>query len=156
MEMTITGARRVSPFLLGLAALAAAGCATIRAPTLQLEGLGVDKVRITGLSLDVGFHVRNPNPEPLRVERFEYELKLNGRRLGRGYYPDSFELAGFGDEKIKSSLDVNFLALPQGVQRILERDEVRAEIKGKFYVQEEGGGLKGLGFKSDAEVRIRR
>jgi LEA14-like dessication related protein len=155
MEMRITSVRRVSPFALGLVALVAAGCATIKAPTLQLEGLGVDKVRITGLSLDVGFHVRNPNPEPLRVERFEYELKLNGRRLGRGYYPDSFELAGFGDEKIKSSLDVNFLALPQGVQRILERDEVRAEIKGKFYVQE-GGGLKGLGFKSDAKVRIRR
>jgi len=156
MATTITGARRTaSPAFFALGLLALAGCATLKAPTLQLEGMGVEKVRITGLGLEVRFHVRNPNPEPLRIERFEYELKLNGRRLGRGYYPDSFDLAGFGDQRIESNLDVNFLALPQGVQRILQRDEVRAEIKGKFYVQQ-GGSLKGLGFKSDAEVRIRR
>ena len=33
------------------------------------------------------------SPDP-PIERFEYELKVNGRRLGRGYYPDALDLGG--------------------------------------------------------------
>jgi LEA14-like dessication related protein len=146
--------RRLGVILTG-ALLVSGGCASLKAPTLQLQGLGVEKVRITGLTLDVRFHARNPNPEPLRVERFEYELKVNGTRLGRGYHPGSFELAGFGSEQIESTVDVNFLALPFGVKQVLERDEVRAQIRGAFYVSQPGG-LKKIGFKNDAQVRIRR
>lgn len=138
-------------------AVAAAGCASLKAPSMQLDHLRVDEVNVTGMTLDVKFKVRNPNPEPLDVRNFEYELKLNGRRLGRGYHPDSFELEGFGQQTVESSFDLSFLSLPSGVRRVLERDRVRAEVKGNFYVRQAGSeGLRRLGFKSDAEVRLDR
>ena len=70
---------------------------------------------ITGAALEISFRVRNPNPEALAVERFEYELKLNGRSLGRGYEPQGFEIEGFGQEEITTRFDVNFLNVPGAV-----------------------------------------
>jgi LEA14-like dessication related protein len=138
-------------------AIGLAGCASLKAPSMQLEHLRVDKVNVTGLKLDVRFQVRNPNPEPLRVQNFEYELKLNGRRLGRGYHSDSFELEGFGSRSVESSFDLNFLSVPSGVKQVLERDRVRAEVKGNFFVRQDGSAdLRRLGFKTDAEVRLDR
>jgi LEA14-like dessication related protein len=139
--------------LLGAALLA--GCASVKAPTLQVQKLKLGGIGVTGVRMDVSFHVRNPNPEPLLIERFEYELSLNGRRLGRGYYPQTLDLAGFGDEQVVSRFDLNFLSLPGGVKRVLDRDRVQAKVKGKFYVRR-GGDLKKLGFSSDAQVNLGR
>lgn len=64
-----------STFLRGVAAggvLLLAACATLKPPTLQVEGLKVGKLGVTGVAMDVAFRVRNPNPEPMLVERFEY------------------------------------------------------------------------------------
>jgi LEA14-like dessication related protein len=139
-----------------LLALGLGGCG-LKAPSMQLEHLRVDKVNVTGMKLGVKFQVRNPNPEPLRVQNFEYEMKLNGRRLGRGYHPESFELEGFGTRSVETTFDLNFLSVPSGVKRVLDRDRVRAEVKGNFFVREPGSAdLKRLGFKSDAEVRLDR
>jgi len=63
-----------------LPALLAAGCG-VKAPILALDGLRVGDMGITGVALDVRFRVRNPNPEPLTIERMEYELFVNGNRL---------------------------------------------------------------------------
>lgn len=136
-----------------LALAGAVGCAGLKPPVLQVEHLGIGKVRVTGASLRVAFHAQNPNPEPLHIARFEYELKLNGRRLGRGYHADPVDLPGFGSERIESRFDLNFLSLPRGIQRVLDQDRVKASVKGHFYVAE-GGHLRKLGFSSNAQVRL--
>ena len=59
--------------VLMLSALAAGGCASMKPPTLAVDGLKVGDMGLSGVALDVGFRIRNPNPEPLRIERFEYE-----------------------------------------------------------------------------------
>jgi LEA14-like dessication related protein len=133
-----------------------AGCASLRTPTLQVEKLDMAGVRLTGAGMDVAFRVRNPNPEPLLIERFEYELKLNGRRLGRGYYPDALELRGFEDASVVSRFDLNFFSLPSSVKRIFDRDRVDAEVKGTFYVQQPGQSPRELKFKSKARVNVGR
>ena len=137
-----------------LAALASA-CASTKAPSLQIEGLKFEKLRLGGAGLNVNFRVRNVNPEDLFIEKFEYEFKVNGHRLGRGYYPEAVQLPGFGDRRIESHFDVNFLTLPGTVKNILDRDRVKAEAKGTFYVRD-GGGVKKLKFKSDGEVDLRK
>ena len=84
-DEAMKGVRMREMRLLVAATLAAlAACATVKAPTLQLEKLGSPHLGITGGELEVVFAVRNPNPDDLLIERFEYELELNGRRVGRG------------------------------------------------------------------------
>lgn len=140
--------------LLVLASLSGA-CASLKTPTLQVESLKLDKVRVTGAGVDVAFRVQNPNPETLLIERFEYELKINGNPLGRGYYSETIRLDGFKDERVKSRFGVNFLRLPGVVQGILDDDRAKVQVEGTFYVRS-GGGLKKLGFKNDANVDLKR
>jgi hypothetical protein len=56
---------------------------------------------------------------------------------------------------VVSHFDLNFLGLPGAVKAVLEDDRAKAKVEGHFYVRR-GGGLKKLGFASDAEVRINR
>ncbi len=139
-----------------LCGLVLPGCATLKPPTLAVEGLHVGKLGITGAAMDVSFKLRNPNPDPMLVERFEYELFLNGNRLGRGYEPNAVNLAGFAEERVRSRFDMNFLSLPGVVKDLLDDNRVKARVKGHFYVRAANGSRKKLPFDADASVDIRK
>ena len=112
-----------------------AGCGPkLKPPTLRVDSIAVKGLRLTGVGLDVRFQIRNTNPDDLLIEKFEYELELNGKALGRGYYTDAVRLRGFGEAELTSRFDLDFLKLPAGIKAILERDEVDAEANGTFYV----------------------
>ncbi len=138
-----------------VAAVVAGACATTRPPTLRVQALDVGHVGVTGAPVRVSFLVRNVNPEPLLIERFEYELEINGHRLGRGYYSEPVRLQGFGEERVVSRFDLNFFHLPGAVKAVLDEDRARARARGRFFVRR-GRSLDELRFDSDAEVRIGR
>ena len=122
---------RVRALLLSVSAAAGLlACASIKPPTLQVQGLGVGKVGLTGANVRVTFGVRNPNPESLLIERFEYDLMLNGHRLGHGYVSEPVSLQGFGEEKVSSDFNLNFLSLPRTVKALLDQDRARAQARG--------------------------
>jgi LEA14-like dessication related protein len=125
----------------------------MKTPTLQVEGLHFDKVRVTGAGVDVNFRVQNPNPETIVIERMEYQLKVNGRGLGRGYYSDPIKLDGFKDEKLKSRFSLNFLSLPGVVKEVLDDDRANVQVDGTFYVRD-GDSLRKLKFKNGAKVDV--
>jgi LEA14-like dessication related protein len=139
--------------VLVLSVLLVASCATLKPPTLAVDGLRVGDMGVTGVALDVGFRLRNPNPEPLKIERFEYELFVNGSSLGHGYEPKGVELAGYGEAKVTSRFDVNALKLPGAVLKVLRQDKVRARAKGRYFTSG-SFGHKELGFDSDVEVDL--
>jgi len=138
---------------LALAAGLAPACAGVKAPILTVDGLKVGDMGITGVALDVRFRVRNPNPEPLNVDRMEYELFVNGNRLGRGFDSKGLPLESFGEGKVQSRVDVNFLALPGVIKDVLRQDRVKARVKGHFYTSGAYGN-KRLGFDADADVDL--
>ena len=83
----------------------------------------------------------------------EYELFVNGNRLGRGFESSGLQLAGFGEGKVQSRFDVNFLSLPGVVKDVLRQDRVKARVKGHFYTSGPYGN-KRLGFDADANVDL--
>jgi LEA14-like dessication related protein len=135
------------------AALALAACATVKAPTLRVAGIKNTKLGVTGARVDVVFGVRNPNPEDLTVDKLEFELRLNGETVGRGYVSEPFTLRGFAEERVASSVNVNYLRVPGAVQAVLDDDDVRAQARGAFFIRE-GSGFRKLKFDSDARVRL--
>lgn len=121
---------------------------------MAVDGLRVGDMGITGVALDVLFRIRNPNPEPLNIDRFEYQLFINGNRLGRGYEPTGLQLEGFGEGKVQSRFDLNFLRMPAAIQDVLRQDRVKARVKGHFYTSGHYG-KKRLRFNTDALVNLR-
>jgi LEA14-like dessication related protein len=126
----------------------------MKAPIMAVDGLRVGDMGITGVAIDVLFRIRNPNPEPLTIDRFEYRLYINGNRMGQGYEPSGLRLEGFGEGKVESRFDLNFLRLPGAIQDVLRQDRVKARVKGHFYTSGHYG-LKRIGFSSDAFVNLR-
>ena len=139
--------------VLALSAAIGAACSTMKPPTLAVDGLKVGDMGLSGVALDVGFRIRNPNPEPLRIERFEYELLVNGRSLGHGYESKGTDLAGYGEAKLTSRFDVDTLKVPGVAMKVLRQDKVHARAKGKYYTSGTYG-KKELGFDSDVEVNL--
>jgi LEA14-like dessication related protein len=146
---------RFRPLVAGALVVAGVACASVKPPRLQVQKLGVDRAGITGVALRVGFAVQNPNDKDLQIERFEYELLLNGQSLGRGYSPDPLTLRAFGEEHVTSKFNVDFLRLPGAVKALLEQSRVKARAKGKFHVRE-GDSIKKVGFDSEASVDLDR
>jgi LEA14-like dessication related protein len=120
-----------------------------------VAGIHLAGVSLTGARVDVGLDIRNVNPEDLQIERFEYEVKLNGRTLGRGFGSEPLQLGGFKEDRVISRLDVNFLKVPGVVKESLEKDRVKAEVKGAFYVRE-GSGLRKIKFGSQGDVDLKK
>ena len=141
-------------FLLA-AAFVASGCASLKPPAVRVSGIRLDGISLTGARVDVGLDIRNVNPEPLQIERFDYEIKVNGKVLGRGFQPEPLMLQGFKEDKVVSRVDVNFLRVPGAVKEALEDDRVDAEIKGHFYVRE-GSGVKKIGFGTRGKVDLNK
>jgi LEA14-like dessication related protein len=138
-----------------LAALGLAGCATLKPPSLQVQKVGVAKMGFTGAMLNVGFGVRNPNPDDLLVDKMEYQLLLNGHPIGHGYVSEPFTLPGFGERRVASTIDIGLLSLPGAIKRLLDDDRVKAQAKGTFYVRR-GDGLKKVSFDSAATLDLDR
>jgi LEA14-like dessication related protein len=131
------------------------GCATVKPPSVRVSGIHLDGISLTGARVDVGLQIRNVNPEDLRIERFDYEIRVNGKVLGRGYQSEPLMLAGFKEDRVVSRVDVNFLRIPGAVKEALEDDRVDAEVKGTFYVRE-GSSVRKVGFGSKGKVDLNK
>ena len=142
-------------FLLIGSAILWTACASVKPPSVRVAGIHLDGVSLTGARVDVGLEIRNVNPENLQIERFDYEVKLNGAVLGRGFQSDPLMLGGFKEDRVISRLDVNFLKIPGVVKNALERDRVDAEVKGTFYVRE-GSRLRKIKFGSRGNVDLNK
>lgn len=130
-------------------------CASIKPPSVRVAGVHLDGVSLTGARVDVGLQIRNVNPEELLIERFDYEVKLNGKVLGHGFQSEPLRLGGFKEDRVVSRLDVNLLRIPGVVKNALDKDRAKAEVKGAFYVRD-GSGLRKIRFGTHGEVDLNR
>ena len=134
----------------------AAGCATLEPPRVQVQRLGRPQMGLTGATLDVTFNVRNPNPDPITIERVHYDLILNGLRVGDGFITQPVEVAGYGEARMSSRFDLNYLRVPGAVRSIMERDRVDARTRGRFFMRRNGGRVRRVNFSSEATLDFDR
>lgn len=139
-----------------LAVLLGACAASLRPPQLQVQKLDLGRATLAGLNADVFFTVRNPNDQPMDVDHFEYELFVNGHRLGGGDFNQELRLAPFKTEAVTSRFQLSWLSVPGSVKSVLDQDRAQAEVRGTFYVRSGGGRYKKLDFSSSGQIDLRR
>jgi len=135
--------------------LAATACRRPDPPVMTIDAVKAVDWSVTGVALDITFKLRNPNPKQLKVERFDYDLFLNGQLVGHGYQSDGFELAGFAEQKVKSRLDVSFLKAPFAIKEIFKQKNALAKAKGNFYVKL-GWTTTAVPFDRDMDFTLRQ
>jgi LEA14-like dessication related protein len=153
----VTGSARRLALLAAVAAVLATGaaCRPPSPPSLAIDGMKIADMGVTGAVLDISLRMRNTDPNPLRIERFEYDLLVDGKKVGHGYYPQALDIAAFTEQKISSRFDLNFLALPGAVKSLFQKDKVAAEILGTYYIKQMGR-LRGLPMQARTVVDLRK
>jgi len=136
------------------ALLALSACASLQPPTAEVQRVTSPRLGPTGGELEVVFALRNPNDHDLLVERFDYDLVLDGRRVGHGYLADPVRLRGHGEVRVRSRAELGYFSSPEAIRRVLDRARVEARAKGHFYVRDHGHTRK-LPFDSRARVDLR-
>ena len=129
-------------------------CASLQPPTAEVQRITSPRLGPTGGELEVVFALRNPNDHDLMVERFDYDLVLDGRRVGHGYLADPVRLRGHGEVRLRSRAELGYFSSPEAIRRVLDRRQVDARARGHFYVREQGHTRK-LPFDSRARVDLR-
>jgi hypothetical protein len=104
-------------------------------PLLTATGLKFHNPGVTGMPVDVTFDVQNPNPRALNVERFDYEVLVNGHSIGRGFVPEALPLEAFKGRQVTSRFNVNYFGIPGAVKEVLDQDRIDATVRGTFYVE---------------------
>jgi LEA14-like dessication related protein len=104
-------------------------------PTLTATGLKLHKPGVSGLPVDVTFRLQNPNPDPMTVERFDYEIVVNTQTVGRGFVAEPALLEPFKETDVRSRFNINYFSIPGAVKQILGQDRMDAMIRGTFYVK---------------------
>jgi len=127
----------ISRLLVSISVLAmVVGCGPApQRPTLTATGLKLHKPGVSGLPVDLTFRVQNPNAEPLPLERFDYELVVNGQAIGRGFVAEAMVLEPFKEHEVRSRFNINYFSIPGAVKQILNQDRMDAVVRGTFYVK---------------------
>jgi LEA14-like dessication related protein len=113
--------------IIGAAAL---GCgSSAERPLLTATGLKFHKPGVSGLPVDVTFRVQNPNPKALDVERFSYEVFVNGQSIGRGFVPEPMVIDGFKERQVVSRFNINDFSITGAVKQILDQDQIQAKFR---------------------------
>lgn len=137
--------------------LLASACASLEPPRIQVQRLGRPQMGLSGATLDVTFSARNPNPDAITIERVQYDLFLNGHRVGDGFVSRGTVVPGFGEARVSSSFDINYLRLPGAVKSIMDLDRVDARTRGRFFMRKgESGRLRRVNFASEATLDFAR
>lgn len=144
----------ISARYLGLVlAVATAGClggcgirpvlqGKVQPPGVTLEALTVYPPATTGWFFACRLRLKNPNPEPLRVLEYDYEVWLEGQRVVQGESRDAVTLPARGEQSVMVPVLLKLPVLPQALRSILKQRRLHYEIAGSFRLASLAGGLK--------------
>ena len=75
---------------------------------------------------------------------------------GDGFITQRVDVEPFGEARMSSRFDLNYLRVPGAVRRIMEGDRVDARTRGRFYMRRNGGRERRVNFSSEANLDFDR
>ena len=97
-------------------------------PELLNVNLNVKEITPDSLKAQVGIRLRNGLPVALRVDSFQYQMKVEGEPLARGSKRDPSEVKARSEGQIDLPLNVNLGEIAEKV-RTLQRDSARVAVQ---------------------------
>jgi LEA14-like dessication related protein len=122
--------------LASLSACAGTG-SMINSPTVDLTGVELTAANFKRQTFRLRFHVTNPNPFPLPIKGFKYQLLFDQVKFAGGSTEGSFTVPASGEESFAISVDLDVLSSTGYVSSLLRgglRENVTYELKGRLAV----------------------
>jgi LEA14-like dessication related protein len=144
--------------------LAAAGCGVrelargeIQAPKVTFQGLAVYQPTSDGWPLAANLLLENPNPQPLNLLGYDYQLWIEGRRVATGSSQEAVNLPAGGQTVARVPILVKLDALLGFLPMFLQnpQQKVRYQISGSFRLASVMGGIIPVPFRFQGEAAPR-
>jgi LEA14-like dessication related protein len=121
-------------------ALMLAGCATlpenlISTPEIQLRDVKVMGLGFKNQTFMLSFDIHNPNPFPLPVNHFRYDVRLDGQRFASGETPSDLSVPASGDTQFAISVELDLLTTAPQLLSIVRngvRTAIPYEVEGRL------------------------
>ncbi len=152
------GSRFSCLFVLALAVVGSAGCATTEAltpPEVSLVDLDFVDATIFESTLDVGVRIFNENPEPLILDGAVIKLELDGRKFGKGATSERIEVPRLNSVVQRLEMHLSHLAVATKIKTVIESKMVNYSITGKVYVVTPSGSITRLPIDKTGQIDLR-
>lgn len=111
-------------------------------PKVTLKGLTLKAPKVEGWPLACTLLLNNPNPEPLKLLGYDYEVWLEGQRVVQGESLETLTLPAQGEKTVEVPVFLKFPAIPEMLRAIFRERQLHYEIVGGFRLASLLGGLK--------------
>ncbi len=151
-------------WLLGLAVLVAAGCGVqelargeIQPPKVTFQGLTVYQPTSGGWPLAANLLLENPNPQPLNLLGYNYQLWIEGRSVATGSSQEPVNLPAGGQTAARFPILVKLDTVLGFLPRFLQnpQQKVHYQISGSFRLASVMGGIIPVPFRFQGEAAPR-
>jgi LEA14-like dessication related protein len=111
-------------------------------PEVAFQGLTVYPPESQCWPLTARLRLTNPNPEPMRILGYDYELTVEGAGLVQGQSVDSVTLPAGGESLVEVPILLKLNAVPKTLSSLFLQDKLKYELSGGFRLASLLGGLR--------------
>ena len=92
--------------------------------------------------LTAKLRLHNPNPEPLRLLGYDYNVAIEGTDLVQGESVDAITLPAEGDSLVEIPVLLKMNAVPKALRTLMLKNRLRYTLSGGFRLASVLGGLR--------------
>jgi LEA14-like dessication related protein len=141
----------VSSLVLSSCGLRDLASGRIAPPKVEFQGLTISPPAHQSWPLTARLRLQNPNPEPLRILGYDYEVTIAGVDLVQGESSESLTLPADGESVVEIPVLLQLPAIPKAFKALLLQDKLKYEISGGFRLASVLGGLR-IPFRFQKEI----
>jgi hypothetical protein len=114
----------------------------ITPPEVAFQGLTIFPPESQCWPMSARLRLTNPNPEPMRILGYDYEMSLEGAELVQGQSVAAITLPAGGESVVEVPILLKLTAVPKALSALLLKEKLNYELSGGFRLASLLGGLK--------------
>jgi LEA14-like dessication related protein len=126
----------------------------IEPPRVEVKGVSVGLPQSGGLPVFALLELTNPNPKPLDLRGYDYELWLEGRSVARGASSRPVHLPALGRTSVDFPIMVHLPAVLSLAPAALQRQTISYRLAGGFRLGSVMGGLLRVPFHFQGQTTL--
>jgi hypothetical protein len=114
----------------------------IAPPEVAFQGLTIFPPESKCWPLSARLQLTNPNPEPMRILGYNYEIAVEGVDLVQGESVAAITLPAGGESLVEVPILLKLNAVPKTLSSLLLKEKLKYELSGGFRLASLLGGMK--------------
>jgi len=128
----------------------------IEQPTFTLRDVAINAISLTETQLILGLDVQNPNRYDLELNRLEFEIYIQDKKLGRGWLQNRVTIRKAGTSYMRIPVTVSHENIERLLTLVIAGRDVPYKLAGKARVKAGYVGAMEIPFSTEALLNLNR